>query len=529
MADQDLLLRVEHVKYRSDKSTSKSPIGVLFVYQDRVEWVDNASPDKLTVTFNEIRGQRVSPPNKTKVQLQLCLHNDDQATFVFLNPAGRETHVKERDLVKETLQQSLIRHRQLANQAAAKFKKNNRSNELITKKSLLESNKHLQQLYKHLVASHLISAQDFWSEYYKSTEAGEDEKLGVSGGFLSSIAQSEGANGVKLNLNIDTIQSIFKTYPAVEKKHLELVPHEMTEQQFWGKFFQSHYFHRERAANPNPSDPFSDCIKTDDIDMHKLLDGEVSNKTLDFAYLDDGLDFTDDHAPVPISSSARSAKSLLVRRCNYHSGRVLLTTHDNSAPSEEEPKVAEDQPSTSTHGEESLQLESAELRDTEAGKAGEVINIAEETRRVKRAVYPEEQANRYANAVLQALSDCRQDYDADDDLDELMDVSSSVVSTDSSKFNGSSPCELSARELDALRVVHDAVAELLKHFWLCFPPFTPELEEKITRMEGTLKKYRTEHLLEAEKLFGRKYVEHCYLMIDKALERYQVFCEKRKR
>ncbi|MFH4974391.1 hypothetical protein AB6A40_001100 [Gnathostoma spinigerum] len=99
---------------------------------------------------------------------------------------------------------------------------------------------------------------------------------------------------VKLNVNIDTIQSIFKTYPAVEKKHLELVPHEMTEQQFWGKFFQSHYFHRERAANPNPSDTFSDCIKTDDIDTHKLLDGEGSNKTLDFAYLDDGLDFTDD-------------------------------------------------------------------------------------------------------------------------------------------------------------------------------------------------------------------------------------------
>ncbi|MFH4976354.1 hypothetical protein AB6A40_003063, partial [Gnathostoma spinigerum] len=42
----------------------------------------------------------------------------------------------------------------------------------------------------------------------------EDEKLGVSGGFVSSIAQSEGASGVKLNLNTDTIQSIFKTYPA---------------------------------------------------------------------------------------------------------------------------------------------------------------------------------------------------------------------------------------------------------------------------------------------------------------------------
>lgn len=50
----------------------------------------------------------------------------------------------------------------------------------------------------------------------------------------------------------------------VEKKHLELVPHEMTEQEFWTKFFQSHYFHRERASELNPNDPFSDCVRMDE-------------------------------------------------------------------------------------------------------------------------------------------------------------------------------------------------------------------------------------------------------------------------
>lgn len=41
-----------------------------------------------------------------------------------------------------------------------------------------------------------------------------NEKLGISGGFMSTIMQSDGTNGVKLNLNYETIQSIFKTYPA---------------------------------------------------------------------------------------------------------------------------------------------------------------------------------------------------------------------------------------------------------------------------------------------------------------------------
>lgn len=50
----------------------------------------------------------------------------------------------------------------------------------------------------------------------------------------------------------------------VEQKHLELVPHEMTEEEFWSKFFQSHYFHRERFSGETSNDPFADCAKMDE-------------------------------------------------------------------------------------------------------------------------------------------------------------------------------------------------------------------------------------------------------------------------
>ena len=53
-------------------------------------------------------------------------------------------------------------------------------------------------------------------------------------------------------------------YFLVEKKHLELVPHEMTEEDFWRKFLESHYIHyrdRSAEAGANPLDP---CEKMDE-------------------------------------------------------------------------------------------------------------------------------------------------------------------------------------------------------------------------------------------------------------------------
>ena len=50
---------------------------------------------------------------------------------------------------------------------------------------------------------------------------------------------------------------------AVKKKHAEYVPHQMTESEFWTRFFQSHYFHRDRTALAN-KDLFTECAKKDE-------------------------------------------------------------------------------------------------------------------------------------------------------------------------------------------------------------------------------------------------------------------------
>lgn len=56
--------------------------------------------------------------------------------------------------------------------------------------------------------------------------------------------------------------AVFKTYPAVKKKHGEYVPHRMTESEFWTLFFQSHYYSVHSSSRTE--NVFSECSKYDD-------------------------------------------------------------------------------------------------------------------------------------------------------------------------------------------------------------------------------------------------------------------------
>ncbi|KAJ9591032.1 hypothetical protein L9F63_027760, partial [Diploptera punctata] len=96
--------------------------------------------------------------------------------------------------------------------------------ELEEKNRLLTENPSLLQLYRDLVITHVISSEEFWSQHalkYMQKQHYQKQEIGVSGAFLADIKpQTDGCNGLKYNLTADIIECIFKTYPAVRKKHL---------------------------------------------------------------------------------------------------------------------------------------------------------------------------------------------------------------------------------------------------------------------------------------------------------------------
>lgn len=135
---EDVLVNVENVKYRQ-KGPGKSPLGTLSVLKDRVEWKENGREEPLlSIPYSNIKSnftpilqvyyslclvQRISPPNKDKIQLQICMHNDDQCTFVFMRPgANKEALIIDRDLIKETIQQALTRYRQVVHDVGSFLK-----------------------------------------------------------------------------------------------------------------------------------------------------------------------------------------------------------------------------------------------------------------------------------------------------------------------------------------------------------------------------------------------------------------------
>lgn len=142
-------------------------------------------------------------------------------------------------------------------------------------------------------------------------------------------------------MSSDIIESIFKTYPAVKKKHAEYVPTKMTDSEFWVKFCQSHYCHKDRI-NAGTKDIFTECAKIDEQEMKKDIQAGIDDPLVDINGFDDinmeemyesGIGKSD-------KSSGTNIHQSMIKRFNQHSIMVMKANATNKE------SAAKEQPQT---------------------------------------------------------------------------------------------------------------------------------------------------------------------------------------
>ncbi|XP_074595365.1 transcription factor B1 [Brevipalpus obovatus] len=365
-SSEDILLAVSNVRHKKND-------GTLYLMERRIAWMSKGKDTfQISTKYSDIKMQKISPEGKAKIQLQLVLNtNDSPITFQFVDSQGLEKQLADRESVKQLLQQLLPRHRMKI------------SRELEEKQNILQKDPDLFNLYKDLVTSGVLTSDEFWTQLAPircpqlikilnlpppplsdnpslatatssvinsssssaSTSTSSGQSVGIPGAFLADIEPKVDGDkgGIKYNITTEVLEAIFRTYPAVKRKHLEYVPHKLSESEFWLRFFQSHYFHRDRlltgASSSIKGDLFADCAKLDEQDIRNAVRRGVKDPFVDINYFDDvdyirklDVDPKDGKKDSP-DVSTHSANQALIKRYNLHSIRILESCRRRDQPS----------------------------------------------------------------------------------------------------------------------------------------------------------------------------------------------------
>lgn len=525
-SNEEIKLSVDHVKLQKTE-------GTLYLMSERVAWMPkHQNVFTLSHRYEEIKMHKISTETKAKVLLKIIMHDDTHATFHFINPKGQKNQIEDRDKVKELLADLLPKFRQKV------------SKDLEEKKRILLENPNLYQLYNDLVVTSVVTADEFWNYYaeipkLKLDASNRNQNLGISQGFISNLRpKNDGSNGVTCNLTFDDKQSIFKTYPSVRQKYIQNVPHKMSEVEFWTKFFQSHYFHRNvNRAN----DFFADCQGKDTINLD--TNTLTPNQTIALynqkdVNLDDvGYGLTD----FAHSKQLMHANDDLIKRYNTYSMRILNAMEDTTEATTN--TVDKGQNQLNKILKEKLQPEE-EIADLNS--AGTDLNANQQ---LKGSPLYLADVDRYIYGCIKSNDDNLYQINKID-TNNCKKQAATLKSWSLNITNSSNPTialgilkelspggalmngsqmqnlqeEISKQTQTEMKVLYTSLCELLRHFWACFPPTSPRLEQKFELMKNSLEGFKQTKLDVFREKYGKEtwnLTAHLDNMIQVALLRYK--------
>eukprot|EP00557_Chaetoceros_sp_GSL56_P003736 CAMPEP_0176496134 /NCGR_PEP_ID=MMETSP0200_2-20121128/11035_1 /TAXON_ID=947934 /ORGANISM="Chaetoceros sp., Strain GSL56" /LENGTH=876 /DNA_ID=CAMNT_0017894073 /DNA_START=120 /DNA_END=2750 /DNA_ORIENTATION=+ len=140
----------------------------------------------------------------------------------------------------------------------------------------------------------VMEEQDFWSTHSTQISHQSAKILGcVSQGIPSAMKSSldiqltSHNNSVSkpIKLGVEEMRQIFIMYPAVYEAYEEKVPLELSEEQFWRKYLESEYFHRDRGRIGVSARPV-DMMTTQQDAQSSLLQVSQSQQQSEFTSSD---------------------------------------------------------------------------------------------------------------------------------------------------------------------------------------------------------------------------------------------------
>ncbi|XP_065647449.1 general transcription factor IIH subunit 1 isoform X1 [Hydra vulgaris] len=495
--------------------------GTLSLLSNKITWsATNGVGKNFQCLYSEIKMQRISPESSSKVQLQIVLHTESSYNFQFVNPKGRAAQLKNRNEIKDLLAELIPAHREKANK------------DLEEKNKLLKENSDLYQLYKDLVVTGIITAEEFWENQKSvntmacSSASSEKQKVGIASGLLAELKPDmHGCNELRFNLTADSIDAIFKMYPAVKKKYVASVPDEMSEKEFWTEFFQSQHFHRDRIPKNNQSnkDTFGELAKKDEQESFKKFVTDFYDPLIDFS------------STCPITEEGygtsevkrHSSHDTLIKHFNHQSFMILQEGNnrvltEKSAETDRKRKRIR----------EAVELDELENHSQEFVSTLKIVDT-DKFFHGQEAVY--ENGNKpcskmFIQSILTWKPDLGNVLSAKPALSAMTNVSPGgkymLISAQNSTFVDN----ISLQLYQETRKNYLSLAELLRHFWSCFPIKTAQLEEKVQRMASSLEKFRQTKLLNFSTTLSpqnTQLIDHMNDMISTALKKFITWEEKR--
>jgi transcription initiation factor TFIIH subunit 1 len=347
----------------------------------------------------------------------------------------------------------------------------------------------LYALYKDMVVSGIITAEEFWANRCDNTSLSNDQQSGLPSSFLGDIQAVSGCNSVQYQLSTEMIENIFRTYPSVKMKHSQLVPDKLSEEQFWVQFFQSHKFHRNRLphqSSASSSSLFQDCLEQD-IENIKLSSSADTNL---LRSLDNPFEDTED------SSKVTSTSKQLVQRCNQHSALILHAINPNNS------NVSLVSDPNATQNESSLTLQLSSFGSHDVVSSAPLVSLAREY--LSSNDYTQE--HKMMSSSYQGQLACRH-----------------LLPGGSLMGGGSSGASVSSSAIEGLHRHQRSLGEILRHFWACFPVLNTQLEQKAHRMAQCLQDYKDKQLSEFSSQLLPTEVDlmvPLYQMIERAQSKY---------